>query len=278
MSQTICTRNHVQILGYGSPPILFAHGFGCNQDTWRLLAPLFAPAHQIILFDYVGAGRSERQAYDARRYATLDGYAADVLEICDALELPSCIFVGHSISGMIGARASLQQPGRFQRLVMIGTSPCYVNEENYTGGFEQQAIEELLDLMERNYGGWANFMAPLAIKDPQRPDLAYEIEQTFNAADPAIARQFAEVTFMSDNRTMLGQITCPTLILQCLDDPIVPTSVAEYMHSHIAHSSLQQIHSIGHFPQLSNPQQTAQLIQAYLDSPLAVGVGSGIAP
>lgn len=276
MSHTICTRHHVQIIGHGSPPIVLAHGFGCNQDTWRLLAPFFASDHQLILFDYVGAGRSDRRAYDARRYATLDGYASDVLEICDELDLPSCIFIGHSISGMIGARASLRQPGRFQQLVMIGSSPRYVNEEGYIGGFEQQAIEELLDLMERNYGGWANFMAPLAVKDPQRPDLAYEIEQTFNSADPTIARQFAEVTFLSDNRTMLEQIACPTLILQCLDDPIVPTAAAEYMHAHIAHSILQQIHSIGHFPQLSNPEQTAQLIRAYLDSPLAVGVGSGI--
>jgi sigma-B regulation protein RsbQ len=265
MTRHAIARNNVHVYGDAPTPMLFAPGFGCDQTMWRFVAPAFADRYKVVLIDYVGTGRSDLQAYDPKRYSDLGGYAQDLLDICAELELNGVIMVGHSISGVIGALASLQEPGRFARLILIGSSACYINHPpDYIGGFERPAVEELLDLMEKNYSGWASFLAPMVMKNAGRPELAAELEASFRMADPAIARQFAALTFGADVRDLLPRITVPSLVLQCMDDMIVPQSAAEYLHSHLAQSTMRPIQAVGHYPHLSNPAETVRLIDEYL--------------
>lgn len=266
--QHTLARNNVHISGAPGQTIVFAHGFGCSQTMWRFVAPAFAATHQIVLFDYVGAGRSDRRAYSPQRYATLKGYAQDVLDICEALDLRRVIFVAHSISGMIGVLAAIQAPARFERLILIGSSACYINDPpEYTGGWSRDDIHGLLDLMEKNYGGWASFLAPLVMKNAARPELARELEESFLATDPTIANDFARATFFTDNRRDLPAVTVPSLILQPADDIIVPLSAADYLHRHLPHSTLRHMQAIGHYPHVSHPAELIQLIREDLDQP-----------
>jgi sigma-B regulation protein RsbQ len=268
MPHDVLTRNHVQVIGAGRQPIVFAHGFGCDQRIWRLITPAFAEQYQLVLFDYVGCGRSDLGAFTLERYGSLHGYAQDVLDICAALDLRQLIFVGHSISGVIGALASIRAPERFERLIMIGSSARYLNDPPaYVGGFERDEIVGMLDLMEKNYYGWANYMAPLAMQNADRPDLARDLEQSFRSLNPAIAREFARVTFLADVRRELAQITTPTLQIQSVEDLIVPAAAAEYLHQHLPANTQRQIQAIGHYPHVSHAAETIQLIQEYLAAP-----------
>ena len=268
MPVDILARNNVRVSGTGRQPILFAHGFGCDQNMWRFVAPAFADDYKIVTFDYVGSGKSDLAAYDAGRYASLDGYAADVLDIVHALDLHDVIFVGHSVSAMVGVLAANREPDRFARLVMIGPSPRYVNDgPGYVGGFERSDIEGLLETMDRNYVGWANFLAPAIMKNPERPELGAELTESFCSTDPIIARRFAEATFFSDNRHDLERLRVPALVLQCSDDIIAPTSVGEYVHEHTPGSTFRMMEATGHCPHLSAPAETIALIREYLQTP-----------
>ena len=244
--------------------MLFAHGFGCDQNMWRFVAPAFEDEYRVVLFDYVGSGKSDLSAYDERRYAALDGYAQDVLDVCHALDLRDVIFVGHSVSAMVGVLAANREPERFAHLVLVGPSPRYVNDEGYVGGFEQKDIEGLLETMDRNYIGWANFLAPAIMKNPERPELTDELAQSFCSTDPVTARRFAEVTFLSDNRDDLRTVGVPTLILQCADDAIAPTAVGRYMHASMPGSTIRYMEATGHCPHMTHPEETVRLIQEYL--------------
>jgi sigma-B regulation protein RsbQ len=267
MTSDILLRNNVKVLGEGTQPILFAHGFGCDQNMWRLLVPAFLPDYRVILFDYVGAGNSNWSAYTPERYSSLDGYARDVLDICEALDLRKVIFVGHSVSGMIGLLAAIQEPERFSHLVLVSPSPSYLNDlPHYRGGFERAEIEGLLVMMEKNFMGWANTLAPLIMQNADRPELTQELEQSFCSTDPVIARRFAEVTFFSDNRKDLPKAPVPSLILQCTVDAIAPVEVGRYMHRHMPASTLQLLQATGHCPHMSHPQETIQHIKAYLSA------------
>lgn len=246
--------------------MLFAHGFGCDQNMWRFITPAFEDDYRIILFDYVGSGRSDIHAYNAARYSNLNGYAQDVLEVCDALELTDVIFVGHSVSSMVGVLAAIKRPEIISRLILVGPSACYINEPGYTGGFERQDIEELLDTMERNYIGWANFLAPAIMKNADRPELAAELEQSFCSTDPKIASQFARATFFSDNRADLRKLKRPALIMQCSEDLIAPYEVGEYLHKHMENSTLRVLKATGHCPHMSHPDETIQVMKEYLRS------------
>jgi sigma-B regulation protein RsbQ len=260
----IITRNNVKVIGEGTQTMLFAHGFGCDQNMWRYVIPAFENDYRIVLFDYVGAGKSDRSAYVQSRYSTLNGYADDVLDICKALNLKNIIFIGHSVSSMIGVLAANRQPELFSDLIFIGPSPRYINDEGYVGGFEQKDIAGLLDTMDKNYIGWANFLGPAIMKNPDRPELAEELTASFCSTDPKIARRFAEVTFFADNRADLIEIRVPSLIMQCSDDLIAPLEVGEYLAKNIPLSTLKVMKATGHCPHMSSPEETIDVINDYL--------------
>jgi sigma-B regulation protein RsbQ len=264
MPTDVIRRNNVTVRGRGAQPMLFAHGFGCDQHMWRFVAPAFEDDYRVVLFDYVGAGRSDLAAYDPARYGTLDGYAEDVLDVVRALDLTDVVFVGHSVSAMVGVLAARREPGRFAHLVMVGPSPRYINDGEYVGGFERADIEGLLETMDKNYIGWANFLAPAIMKNPDRPELGAELTESFCSTDPVIARRFAEATFFADNRADLAGTRVPSLILQCSDDIIAPQSVGEYVHRALPGSTLRVMRATGHCPHMSAPDETVALIREYL--------------
>jgi len=264
-SRAIEKRNNVKVFGQGQTPMLFAHGFGCDQNMWRFLTPAFEKDFRIILFDYVGAGKSDRSAYNQQRYANLNGYAQDILDICSAYELRDVVFVGHSVSSMIGILAAIKQPHFFSKLILVGPSPCYINDPEYVGGFNRSDVEELLSTMEKNYIGWANFLAPVIMKNPDRPELGEELTQSFCSTDPIVAREFAKATFFSDNRKDLENVMHPSLILQCSEDVIAPLEVGYYLKKHIRNSELKILQATGHCPHMSSPGETIEAIQEYLN-------------
>jgi sigma-B regulation protein RsbQ len=231
---------------------------------WRFIAPAFEESYKVVLFDYVGSGNSDKSAYSPTRYATLDGYAQDILDICEECGFRDVIFVGHSVSIMVGVLAANKRPDYFSRLIMIGPSPSYINDPPYIGGFEREDIRGLLDLMERNFIGWANFLAPVIMKNPERPELAVELEQSFCATEPDVAQRFAHATFLADNRADLAGFTIPSLIIQCTDDAIAPKIVGEYVHHALANSTLVLLEASGHCPHMSHPKETIEAIEHYL--------------
>lgn len=259
-------RNNVNVLGKGAQPMVFAHGFGCDQNMWRYVYPAFEDKYKIVLFDHVGAGKSDCDCYDSDKYNSLQGYADDVLDICKELSLSEVIFVGHSVSAMIGILASIKEPSYFSELILVGPSPCYINDGNYTGGFNRSDIESLLDSMDNNYLGWARTITPVIMGNPGQPELSVELGNSFCATDPEIAQEFARVTFLSDNRKDIEKCKTPSLILQCSEDVIAPKEVGEYMHRHLVNSTLHLLKATGHCPNLSAPEETSNAIMAYLET------------
>jgi sigma-B regulation protein RsbQ len=262
---SVAQRNNVNVRGSGAP-MLFIHGFGCDQTMWRLLAPHFAETHTCILMDLVGSGRSDLRAYDPAKYANLQGYAADVCEVLAAVTSAPAICVGHSVSAMIGLLANLQSPDQFLAQVMVGPSPCYINDGDYVGGFERSDIDSLLETLESNFLGWSSNMAPAIMGAPGQPELAVELTNSFCRTDPEIARQFARVTFLSDLRSELPKLQAPTLVLQCSDDLIAPVSVGEYLRRQIPNCTLRIIDNVGHCPHLSAPGASACAMEQFIAS------------
>ncbi|MCM5680384.1 alpha/beta hydrolase [Schlegelella sp. S2-27] len=263
--ESILLRNNVRIAGAGDKPtMVFAHGFGCDQNMWRFVAPAFADTHRVVLFDYVGCGQSDLRAFDAARYSSLEGYALDLLDVCEALELQQAILVGHSVSAMIGLLAAIRQPSRFASLVMVAPSPCFINDPCYVGGFERGDIESLLSLMDHNYIGWASYLAPVVMGNPGRPDLGAELEQSFCSTDPLAAQTFARATFFADNRADLARAPVPSLILQVRDDALAPMAVGRYLLEHMPGSELAVLEATGHCPHMSHPQLTIDAMKQYL--------------
>jgi sigma-B regulation protein RsbQ len=249
--------------------MLFAHGFGCDQNMWRFLWPEFEDEYRIVLFDYVGSGKSDLSAYDAERYSSLDGYAQDIVDIVRELDLRDVIFVGHSVSSMIGMLAAIEEPDRFAKLLLVCPSPSYINDPpNYHGGFDRGDIEGLLDLMDKNYIGWANFLAPVIMKNDERPELSAELEASFCSTDPVVARRFAEVTFLSDNRDDLRRVPTPTLVIQSSVDAIAPPSVGEFVADQVPQSTYRVIDAVGHCPHMSHPEETVAAMREYLKVPI----------
>lgn len=257
-------RNNVTIAGIGKRSMMFAHGFGCDQHMWTQVARSFEADFRTILFDHVGAGASDLSAYDLDKYGSLAGYADDVVEIGRALDLQEAVFVGHSVSAMIGALASLKAPEMFSDLVMVGPSPRYVDDGAYIGGFSQAQVEELLEFLAANHLGWSAAMAPAIMGNADRPELGESLTTSFCATDPAIAREFARVTFSSDNRSDLPQVVARTLVLQCQDDIIAPVGVGEYVHQQIPGSTYMLLDATGHCPNLSAPDEVAAAIRSFV--------------
>jgi sigma-B regulation protein RsbQ len=252
----VLLRNNVKVSGQGQTAIIFAHGYGCDQNMWRFVAPSFEKDFQVVLFDYVGAGKSDLPSYDVNRYSSLNGYARDIIEICDALNIKNCVFVGHSVSSMVGVLAANERPDLISKLVLIGPSPSYINRDNYMGGFSQTDIDELLEALDMNYLGWSASMAPAIMGNQDRPELGSELANSFCRTDPSIAKRFARATFLSDNRSDLSKVNVPTLILQCSDDIIAPLVVGDFVHKSIKSSVLVKMKAQGHCPNLSAPEET----------------------
>jgi sigma-B regulation protein RsbQ len=258
-------RNNVKISGReDGQPMIFAHGFGCDQNMWRFVAPAFEDEYRIVLFDHVGAGQSDPAAWHPGKYASLQGYASDVLEICRELGLTRAVFVGHSVSSMIGILAALQEPERFETLVLVGPSPRYINDADYVGGFTREDIDGLLESLDSNYLGWSTAMAPVIMGNPDRPALGAELTNSFCRTNPEIAKHFARTTFLSDNRADLSKVKARTLVLQCSEDAIAPQSVGEYVHRQIPGSELVLMKATGHCPNLSAPEETIAAIKDFL--------------
>ncbi|MCU1329866.1 MAG: alpha/beta hydrolase [Bryobacterales bacterium] len=264
---SIFKRHNINIIGTGSKTIVFAHGYGCDQMMWRTVASDLQRDYRIVLFDYVGAGRSDLASYSRQKYGTLDGYADDVLAIIEAVATEPVVFAGHSVSSMIGLLAAIRKPELFDRLIMIGPSPCYINDGDYVGGFSQSDIDALLETLDANHLGWSRAMAPVIMKNEDRPELASELADSFCRTDPEIAKHFARVTFLSDNRADLPSLKVPSLLLQCADDSIAPVSVGEYLHNRLPKSSLVKLDAVGHCPHLSAPDETIRSIRQYLERP-----------
>ena len=273
MAVDVLARNNVSVGGNPSGrPMVFAHGFGCDQHMWRYVTPAFEERYRTVLFDYVGAGRSDLTAYDPDRYGSLTGYARDVLDVCEALDLRDVVFVGHSVSAMVGVMAANMAPDRFGVLVLVGPSPRYLDDDGYVGGFSAADIEELLTSLDSNYLGWSSAMAPVIMGNPDRPDLGAELTASFCRTDPDIQKRFARVTFLSDNRADLGRVRVPTLVLQCSDDVIASEAVGRYVHERIPGSRFVKLQATGHCPNLSAPEETAAAIAAFLESvPVTTG-------
>lgn len=269
MNNSVVSRNNVHIAGAGATTMVFAHGFGCDQRMWRFVAPEFSKRYRTILFDYVGSGDSNIGAYDSLRYGSIDGYSDDLLEVCDALDIRDAVFVGHSFSGMVGINAAIREPDRFSRLVLVCPNARFLNDPpGYIGGFERNDIIELLALMDRNMVSWANFLAPVAMKNDDRPELTEELTATFCAGDPYILRHFAEVVFFGDHRHFLPRCPVPALILQCQEDAIAPLSSGAFIHNALPGSTLRIMSAHGHCPHLSDPDETIHLINDYLKTAL----------
>ncbi len=263
-SMGVNARNHVVVTGRADgPTVMLSHGFGCDQNLWRLVAPSLARDFRVVLFDHVGSGRSDLSAWQEERYATLDGYADDVLRICRELELSQVVFVGHSVSAMIGVLAAIREPERFAKLVLLVPSPCYIDDDGYRGGFSRADIEELLESLDSNYLGWSAAMAPVIMGNPDRPELGEELTNSFCRTDPRIASAFARATFLSDNRADLAHVRVPTLVLDCAHDVIAPPEVGRFVHARIRGSRLITLPATGHCPQLSAPEATSEAIASF---------------
>ena len=261
----VLRRNNVHVSGNpAGRPIVFAHGFGCSQQMWRHVTPGFVESHRVVLLDHVGSGDSDLSAYDRSKYDSLHGYADDLLEVLDELDLHDVVYVGHSVSAVIGVLAANRDASRFGNLVLVGPSPRYLNDVGYVGGFDQADIDGLLDSLDANYLGWSAAMAPVIMGNADHPELGEELTTSFCRTDPTIARHFARVTFLSDNRRDLRRVTTPTLVLQCTDDVIAPQAVGEYVHRNIAGSELVVMSATGHCPNLSAPGLLITEIESYL--------------
>lgn len=262
--KNILDRNNVTIKGKGKKVMLFAHGFGCDQNAWRRITDAFTDDYKLILLDFVGAGRSDISAYDKKKYSTLDGYADDILEICHKLNVSDAIFIGHSVSCMIGALASIKEPSLFEKLIFIGPSPRYINSDGYTGGFEREDIDGLFEIMEDDYIKWSEAMAPKIMGDKQEPQLKEELTESFCSTDPEIAKAFARVTFLSDNRNDLPKIPVKSLTLQCSEDIIAPLEVGQYIHDNTPGNTMIVLKATGHCPHMSAPEETIAAIKSFL--------------
>ena len=268
MHEHVLARHAVRVSGDpAGQPMLFAHGFGCDQTLWRFVAPAFADGFRVVTFDYVGTGGSDRRSYDQERYATLGGYADDVLEICRALDLEDVVLVGHSVSAIIAILASIAEPARFSDLILLAPSHRYLDDPpGYRGGFTRPDIDGLLQMLDANATGWAAFLAPIVMANPERPELTADLEATFCSIDPVMARQFAEVTFLADNRVDLPKVATPSLIVQCAHDAVAPMEVGAYMERHLPGSTLTVIDATGHCPHVSHPEATIAAMRDYLDA------------
>ncbi|MBD1920940.1 alpha/beta hydrolase [Microcoleus sp. FACHB-831] len=260
MATSVLQRNNVNVLGNGKQTLVFAHGFGSDQTAWRHQVAALASKYRIVLFDHVGAGKSDFNAYSPRRYSSLHSYAEDLLEVCYELKLKNCLLVGHSVSGMVSMLAALEDPELFSHLIFVSASPRYLNDTGYVGGFEQSDLDAFYAAMSSNYHAWASGFAPIAMGNPERPELATEFANTLSAIRPDIAIAVARVIYQSDHRAELSRLKVPTLVLQSNNDVAVPTEVGTYISRNVSTSKLLPIAANGHLPHMSSPDVVTSAI------------------
>lgn len=266
IADTVFKRNNVKLTGDGEQVMLFAHGFGCDQRAWKYVVDAFTHDYKVVLFDYTGSGLSDISQYRSEKYKSLEGYVQDLLDVCKALDLKNAIFVGHSVSSMVGLLAAVRHPEYFSKMVFIGPSPRYLNTPDYHGGFERPDLENLFEFMDSNYLGWSSAMAPAIMANPDRPELGEFLTDSFCSTDPDIARDFARVTFFSDNRDDLSKLKVKSLTLQCSEDVIAPLEVGKYFHEHTPGNEFVLLNATGHCPHISAPGETIKAIKAYLNN------------
>lgn len=264
MKTNTVERNNVHQFGQGHQPMMFAHGYGCDQKMWRLITPAFEKVYKIVLFDHTGSGQSDATAYDFKKYDSLEGYAQDIIEICEELQLTNVIFVGHSVSCMMGVLAAIQRPDLFEKLILIGPSPCYINQPTYFGGFSKEDIEEMVATLESNYLGWSSHITPVIAGHPEKPEHSEELHNSFCRMNPEIAKHFAKVTFMGDNRDDLAKVTVPVQIIQSHPDIISQTEVGKFVHEQLPNSIYTEIDVPGHIPHLTDPAATIAAMRTFL--------------
>lgn len=269
--KSVLEKNHVNVSGRGSQPIVFAHGFGCDQTYWRYIAPSFESDYQIVRFDFIGCGHSSLEAFDPKVYCSLDGYAEDLLELCRALDLNNVIVVAHGISCMIAMHAAIQEPGRFSRIIQICPCPSYVNDENYKGGFERKDIDEFMAMMEKDFLGWSNTFVSLMMGNMDNPMLSRELAESIAEMEPDIASCFAKTVFYNDSRSILESVRTPSLILQCTDDMVGSLEAGTYVHEHLPNSAMHVLETSGHCPHITAHLETIRAIRNYLDVDAHVG-------
>lgn len=262
--ESVIKKNNIKIIGNSEEVLMFAHGYGCDQSMWRFVTPAFSEKYKIVLIDLVGSGNSDPSYYNFQKYSSLTGYANDIIEICDSLNLKNVTLVAHSVSCMIGALACIERPELFKNLIMVGPSPCYINDGDYPGGFSPAELESLSHSLESNYLGWSSAITPTIMGNSDKPELTEELTNSFCRNDPERAIHFAKVTFGGDNRKDLPLISTPTLVIQCSEDFIAPLAVGKFVHSAIKHSKFTLLKATGHCPHLSAPKETIEAIQAYL--------------
>lgn len=266
------SRNNVNVSGRGGPTFLFAHGFGCDQTMWRHVVARFVDRATVVLFDHVGAGASDLEAYEPAKYQTLEGYAADVIEICDEMALSDVIFVGHSVSATIGVLAAVARPDLFRQLILVCASPRYQDTDTYRGGFAEADIDELLDLMDKNHLDWSAMMAPTVVGSAH-PEVQAEWRDSVCRTDPDIAKAFARVTFTSDHRADYHRVITPTLLIDCSDDALAPREVGDYVHAAIQGSRRFVLDAEGHCPHMSAPDEVAAAIESVAFAPRPAPAG-----
>lgn len=264
MKKSTIDRNHVTQFGKGCQPMMFAHGYGCDQKMWRFITPEFENEYRIVLFDHTGSGNSDESAYDFEKYNSLQGYAHDIIEICDELKISNIIFIGHSVSCMIGVLAAIQRPDLFEKLILIGPSPCYINQASYFGGFSREDIEDMVDTLESNYLGWSSHITPIISGHPEKPEYSDELHNSFCRMNPEIAKHFAKVTFLGDNREDLSKVTVPVQVIQSNPDVISQSEVGKFVHNKLQNSIYTQIEVPGHIPHLTDPTATIAAIRKFL--------------
>lgn len=262
---SVLQRHNVNRSGAGGGrPLIFAHGYGCDQNVWQPVASALAADHEVVLYDCAGCGMADPTVYDPVRHATLEGHADDLIAICEAAELDRPVLMAHSVGTMIGVLAAQRRPHLFDSLVLLAPSPSYLNDGDYVGGFERDDIDRLLDTLDSNHFGWARMMAPVIMGNLDRPELAGALGDSFCRMDPAVARHFARVTFLADHRNALAEVPVPSLLLQCSDDDLAAPSIGEYLARRMPDSELVHLAATGHCPHMSAPAEVVQTVAGFL--------------
>ncbi len=257
-------KNNVSISGSGSKTLVFVHGYGCDQSMWRFVAPQFELSHRVVLYDLTGMGQSDLSEYDFKAYRTLQRHADDLTAILEDLEVSDGVLIGHSVGATIACLAALKCPERISALALVAPSPSFMNDAAYTGGFDREALEGLVNLMDENFLGWTSRVTPTIAGEDRAGETAAELTQSFCRTDPAIAKHFGRITFLADHRADMKRVEAPAAIIQCTDDALAPVDVGVWLSENMKRGTLKFIEATGHCPHMTEPAKTTEAIREFL--------------